>query len=226
MTRLKAMLIVAALLAGGTLPNLANATVYNLTMNYNPAATSCFMHGQLKLCANVQLFPQVIAANAGDAYLVQVNFAQPFYVPGSSTESLIDVFLGDTTATGYGFPSFTDLSVYQTDVQGYQGSPEPNIGPHAPGYASGSYAWSDGYDSFYGFCCGAAPNHGFSVTGVTSTIELWTSDPNPLAYLYVGYIVAVPEPGTWALMLLGLGSIGGVLRTRSGRSRTMRVIAK
>lgn len=31
---------------------------------------------------------------------------------------------------------------------------------------------------------------------------------------------AVPEPATWAMMLLGLGFVGGVLRTRRRQNRT------
>ena len=36
---------------------------------------------------------------------------------------------------------------------------------------------------------------------------------------HIGLVAAVPEPGTWALMLLGLGGIGGLMRQRSATVR-------
>ena len=43
--------------------------------------------------------------------------------------------------------------------------------------------------------------------------------PKNFAYTITWGGAAVPEPATWAMMITGLGLIGGVLRRRSGRGR-------
>jgi hypothetical protein len=58
----------------------------------------------------------------------------------------------------------------------------------------------------------------FVATDASTTIRFW-NDQNPVAHFAlidgVGAVQAVPEPGTWALMALGLAGIGA----SGGRSR-------
>ena len=36
-------------------------------------------------------------------------------------------------------------------------------------------------------------------------------------------VAPVPEPGTWAMMILGFGLVGGMMRRRTGAIRTSRL---
>ncbi len=51
------------------------------------------------------------------------------------------------------------------------------------------------------------------------------SGPGTLVVREVNAVAAVPEPATWALMLLGFGAVGGTMRGRASRTRRMEHIA-
>jgi PEP-CTERM motif len=51
--------------------------------------------------------------------------------------------------------------------------------------------------------------------GPTSTITLTSTNPgNGGVFFDAVNVSAAPEPGTWAMMLVGLGGLGAMLRTR------------
>lgn len=41
---------------------------------------------------------------------------------------------------------------------------------------------------------------------------------NPLGFMSTGFVTSVPEPGTWMLMILGLGAVGFAMRRRQNAS--------
>ena len=74
---------------------------------------------------------------------------------------------------------------------------------------------------------GAATYPGFPVPGATGftgplgagTYTLWLGDGDETAHYSFNLITAaVPEPATWAMMILGFGMIGAGLRYRRGRT--------
>jgi hypothetical protein len=75
-------------------------------------------------------------------------------------------------------------------------------------------SFSSSYDGYYGIVGFASPNPGFSVTGLNSTVDVLTQDPFPLVALIVGWQATVPEPATWAMILVGLGGLGAAMRSR------------
>ena len=52
--------------------------------------------------------------------------------------------------------------------------------------------------------------------GLIDRIEVTTPSDDPIGYAYddFSFAVAVPEPGTWAMMLLGFGAVGLTMRKR------------
>jgi hypothetical protein len=72
---------------------------------------------------------------------------------------------------------------------------------------------------------GRSINLDLSTYGTVSEISFLTqNDPlpggaaNPGAFSFVGSVTAVPEPGTWMLMILGLGAVGFAMRRRQSVS--------
>lgn len=74
---------------------------------------------------------------------------------------------------------------------------------------------------------GAATYPGFPVPGATGftgplyagTYTLWLEDGDEAAhYSFNAITAAVPEPATWAMMILGFGMIGASLRYRRGKT--------
>lgn len=70
---------------------------------------------------------------------------------------------------------------------------------------------------------GAVAIDAIPVGGLTDTSGMSTNS-NPLNHFLNAPIVqfqtaAVPEPGSWALMIIGLGTVGGLMRGQSARRR-------
>lgn len=79
-----------------------------------------------------------------------------------------------------------------------------------------------GGHNFYGTIL--APNAHVKLTNMTlfgAVISDTFESPNSIINHqgYTGFITAVPEPETWALMILGFGLAGGALRRRTGAIR-------
>ncbi len=59
---------------------------------------------------------------------------------------------------------------------------------------------------------------GYSAAGITKAV-MTTTDPGSFDWVFVDNVstgngAVVPEPGTWALMILGFGAVGATLRRR------------
>jgi hypothetical protein len=66
--------------------------------------------------------------------------------------------------------------------------------------------------------------YSFTATGTTTSIEFRNRQNayQHFAYLDAVSVMAVPEAGTWAMMLVGLGALGGALRRRQASAPTLR----
>ena len=205
---------VAAMLAAGAAAP-AQATTYTYNFSYDASALQCGTFGVSVICAESQQITPV-ASVAGDQFNIHVTSSQPIVVPGSPTQSLLFVGVADATAAlGPGAPGGILSTANSTPIGfvGAPGAPAPLIGPFNNARASDAL-------SFVGYCCGyGVPDSGFSLTGVDVSLLIVAADPLPFGGVYVGYVydlprAAIPEPGAWAMMLLGFAGVGAALRRR------------
>ncbi len=82
------------------------------------------------------------------------------------------------------------------------------------GFAASDYLGAPGTTYLESSCfnCGYEPGDTVAFSGKTATFNPFYSIPGDFARV----IVAVPEPGVWATMVLGLGVLGGLARRRRG----------
>lgn len=143
--------------------------------------------------------------------LVIFDFAG--YVDGSIFTPGADI-LGAVewlTSTPYISPGFTDDPSLPNLVFTYVGSAFQNSGgPYAP------------YD-ITGF--GARSTYGASAHGAFTTFTVKNNPPSTagtdLITLGVTDIPAVPEPHTWAMLVMGFGLLGGVMRREKRIARVL-----
>jgi hypothetical protein len=187
----------------------AGATTYNETIAFDPTSLTCGDFDGDKLCTQVVQFGSVNPANPGDIYNVTVTMSSALTVPGSRYQDLVLVNLLQPGAT-FG-PGAIGPYVAKSHItmSGYAGPPNPISG-------GGTTAWDQGYLALAGFGGGyGVPNAGFSLTGLTAQIKLVTPDSNGLQAVAFTISQGIPEPATWAMMILGLGAAGGILRRRA-----------
>jgi hypothetical protein len=181
----------------------ASAADYVFDVAAKVADLQCFSNGSDRNCF-VLFAVTPPSDNVGDNYFVNATFDGPVFVPKSS-------------GFGYAYTTFNDQFVTPFDINGtnnvrsslvmtdFSGQGAPNSGPYLLLNRS-NYVAIGGYD---------AVNPGFSFTGFNASIHLLSHNPNSLVALSVGYFVrGVPEPATWALMLMGFGGMGVALRRR------------
>jgi hypothetical protein len=204
-------LIAAAVTALSALaaPLSAQATVYDLNYTYDPADLTCGFFGQTGLCTTVALLPAPIATLAGDMFNIHVATITPIQVPGASLNSFIYVGAYDAESPGgLGAPGGV-ITDYQLS---YTGLVTNN--PAAPFSGPAFVDRTNDYIGFLGYF--GQPHEGFSVTGIDAHLTAATADPRPIIALSVGYVWTpageVPEPATWATMILGFGAVGLVAR--------------
>lgn len=134
-------------------------------------------------------------------------------------------FAGTTSTTLYGLDAFTDALVRSTDA---------NAGTYVSTNSSG-VAFGP-----LGVTFGATDQLGFDISGITNgaffnlndgfySVNLTTGAATRIGTIGAGSLIglslapagAVPEPATWAMMLLGFGAIGATMRRR--RSATAKL---
>ena len=131
-------------------------------------------------------------------------------IPSSKTDNNIFVLFAQSMDPGLGQSGPYDGSG-TVDLTGYVGPPNPLSSTPIP------INFSDGYVTVGGFGFGyGEPNAGYSFTGIESSDTVTGVGPNPVAGVIVGYTVVLPEPATWAMMLLGVFGFGALLRRKQG----------
>jgi hypothetical protein len=201
----------------------AAAAGYTDSFTANPGTFTCGYFSSVEICGGTTLFsagPRMLAA--GDKLTESVDFTSSFVVPPSNSSDLVYVELFDATALPG--PAFVgpNTSTYSSTLRGYVGPANPLVGPFTNGYLSQYIAVS-------GFCCGyGVPNHGFSLTGITSNFTIDSGDPIPIYGLAYGYTVNLPaSPATLASLpggavndpvILPAGLVGSISNRISGAS--------
>ncbi|MES2903442.1 MAG: DUF4394 domain-containing protein [Pseudomonadota bacterium] len=145
----------------------------------------------------------------------------PITLNGSSDVDLIGAaytnsFAGATTTTLYGIDAFTDALVRSTNA---------NLGTYTntnlAGALFGPLGVSIGSNDLLGFdISGVSGASVFSVNNNFYGVDLTTGSATLIGALGaqgvtgITFGAAVPEPGTWAMMLMGFGAIGVAMRRR------------
>lgn len=212
----------ALMMAGGA----ASATNYLEQISANPADFTCTVAGGLQTCGAYTVFedPQPAGgagyygggngfffADAGDSVTVEITYyGSRLYVPTSPTVSLayVDLYAYiPTDGASYLPQKPADVVSLLFD---YSGAPNPY----------GAYQSSD-YSASAGHYFAAGSVGAFSIDAIYSTFDFLQGNPDEIILAAYGYQVGVPEPGTWAIMLLGFGGLGAVLRGARKGSRAI-----
>jgi hypothetical protein len=158
------------------------------------------------------VFPNSVSNSAPPPYsggpLVCCNSSSAYYNSDDTTYASVQ---------GSGIGTLTVLSGYLTSFSFYMGSPDTynQVVFHIIGSAdqvfNGTEIWDGpnmngdrdkGYRVSYNF-------NGAKVSGIT-----FTSGQDAFEFDNLAGTLAVPEPASWALMILGFGGVGAALRSR------------
>ncbi len=75
---------------------------------------------------------------------------------------------------------------------------------------------SDGVLTTYGFTAGVGSGWNGQFTGAIDDLRFGVDGQEAAAFNFeVASVAAVPEPASWAMMIVGMGAIGGSLRRRA-----------
>ena len=192
-----AVLAVACLGATG-----ASATTYSIDFPWAKDASVCNKFGSLQLCSQTLIFGSPLSVKAGDEFDIHLDLGFVGHIQGSMTFSDAYAAVFDSKTKPGGGPG-PHMALSTLVMNGYSGPANPLAGPTV--YSRDTYLALGGF---------AGPNPGFFLTGADVVIKVLNDDPNPVTGLALGSAVGVPEPGTWAMMILGFGVMGGVLRRR------------
>jgi hypothetical protein len=194
---------------------------YTETFSVAPSSLVCGRVGVQVTCLGVKSFSSGTGSGpftlgAGQSALIDVDYTSTLTVPGSKVESLALVGLIDTMGSSTHAAALYTEDSGGTSLVGYA---SPTSEPLSAGLSvispNGTYTNVIGFLApFFG-----APTAGFSFNSIDSTFAMsypavHTLDPNEIIGAVFGYqyIAPAPEPGAWAMMLLGLAAIGGVFR--------------
>ena len=225
----KIRLFAMATLFGGLLvAGNSGAVTRNYAIVFDPATVTCGINSITggAACGSQTVLDLPLMASIGDVFNVSVTTLSgaPLVVPGSAVENGIYVSFYNALATfengGPGPVRAKSLVVPLGLITTAIGPPFG--GPQVTSQKNG-YLGAAGYSTVFG-----APNHGFSVTGLNASLEVVTPDVLPTIGISVGYYWRpdpVPEPATWAMMIMGFGLAGAALRRR-GVNKAKECMAK
>ena len=154
----------------------------------------------------------IFTPNAGDTANIDLSFSTPLYVPLGTGAGPIGVGAYDI--------AFDFLFAYN-GVMGYVPLSNSSQSSTVTGY-SGPIGLNlsestDDYLAYVGFGGVISNPAAFSITGIDSTFDFVQGSTDPIISVVYGYQVTVPEPATWAIMLVGFGGLGAVMRTQRRR---------
>lgn len=184
----------------------ATPFTYGSGNGYSPANAAVLTNGNLELAARFHINQE--AANPSDANGVyafalgttRINFdysAVNFDPAQGATILLTNLLTGDTASY-----SITDIPDANGANAGYQGSQQLGFGFLNGGFPPfGDLNFDANIDNTYRF--------DFSTGGNTLTTFAQVGAGAP----------AVPEPGTWAMMIVGFGLAGSAMRRRHKQAR-------
>lgn len=188
----------AALVLGSTAANAATIITPNTVVNPSPGQTATFF-------TSGNIFNGPIAATFGDVGIPAGSFTDvfSFTIPQTGTGS------GSVTTTvdvgGFGGPA--DLDILSVMVNGLVATPVYRD-------LAGNVCSTPGSGT-----CGATETFAINNVPITSDVlnNITITGTSRGLGSYGGnatFIPSVPEPSTWALMLLGFGAAGMFLRTK------------
>ena len=136
------------------------------------------------------------------------------YVPGSITSSSAFFVGGTELVSNSGLllnPGYTDdaaltnLTLTSLTTYNASGGPFPETNFTLTALSTFGSTALDGYSS------AAVKNNGSSSSGPTFNV-------GPVAVPVAGAVAGVPEPASWALMILGFGGVGALVRRNTKRA--------
>ncbi|WP_293679236.1 PEPxxWA-CTERM sorting domain-containing protein [uncultured Phenylobacterium sp.] len=196
-----------ALTAGAT-----QAATYNLTLygDLSQSSYGAFDSGEFHFdtwslnLTGLELLDEPITVLQGDTINATVLFDGPFTMPASEILTSFAVFFGSSS-----FPA-GDVKVKGPTTFLFEGNPvlasDPDAGTDTAGQIINGAVFfppDNGeviYDSF---------TSNFTITELHG--------PVTLEYVSAGYqlrSLAVPEPATWGMLILGFGGVGATMRSR------------
>lgn len=143
----------------------------------------------------------------GEEDIIATGGPSQAWVVGAADDGLTFINVSTPGAT------FTDAE-FRINVPGGGGPPE-EWSITLTGYDGDGAAFTESFgpttnDHFFNFVA--------SNNQVISSVEFRTSSEVALGQVRLGGIAAVvPEPATWAMMILGFGGVGAMMRRRRGR---------
>ena len=207
---------VAALTGGLALAPAAHATVYtlNLTGTVADTAYNTFMaNGTTYQTGSLDLGLGAyapITLDNGDELQVTISLDGAFTVPGTvDGYQFLGINFNDLPAntgpTVLPSPPAPEVSTGTMTFSGGAGAPSGAVGTNCGNCVTNLYGASGPVSSF-------SFTEDFGDNTIQSLVTPYTFNDVSLSYQVNG---SVPEPASWALMILGMGGLGAVARRRA-----------
>ncbi|HEY1929577.1 MAG TPA: hypothetical protein VGG92_19080 [Caulobacteraceae bacterium] len=187
----------ATVLCGGR----AVPASYGNSFTADPTTFTCGYYGSIELCGGYTLISPIFL-NAGDSATETINYTQPLDLPGSRVYNVAYISMFDPRVVTGPSLAGSNIAITQSTISNFSGPKlYPFTGPYEAGNL-GAYIAVAGYGSGYG-----VPNSGFSLTGMTSQLDIVSSDPYPIIGVGYGFQAVLPATPKVLSGLSG-GSLG------------------